>query len=173
MDSLFQNINKEVVISFYQRIVNNNSSDLDKVIATVGAIGLLSLFVFNPLGGSSKSGSKTSKRKFKKRAIPKYEPIIKKELTDEEKIVEVNRKFNEEYRKDAEQIIVKFDKNDDKDVYKKAFLGEMLMKLLLELDSIDVSQIEDLDFKKKLKDGRKNTIHEIQGFLKKIDGLKS
>ncbi|OBA27670.1 hypothetical protein HANVADRAFT_1543 [Hanseniaspora valbyensis NRRL Y-1626] len=173
MDGLLQKINTDAVVSFYQRLINNNASDMDKCIATVGAVGVLSLFVFNPFGGSGNiKKSKKNKKRVVKRTIPKYEPIIKKELTDEEKVVEVKRKFNEEYKKDAEQILQSFDKNNEKDVYKKGFLGEMLMKLLLELDSIDVSQIEDLEKKSKLKEGRKNTIHEIQGYLKQIDALK-
>ena len=176
MESILQKINTDAVVSFYQRLINNNASDMDKCIATVGAVGVLSLFVFNPFGGSGNSSnvkkSKKNTKRVVKRTIPKYEPIIKKELTDEEKVVEVKRKFNEEYKKDAEQILQSFDKNNEKDVYKKAFLGEMLMKLLLELDSIDVSQMEDLEKKNKLKEGRKNTIHEIQGYLKQIDALK-
>lgn len=174
MDGLLKRFNADAAVSFYQRLINNNASDMDKCVATLGAVGLLSLFVFNPFGGSgsSNNGRKTPKKTIKKRTIPKYEPIIKKELSDEEKVTEVKRKFNEEYKADAEKILEKFDKNNAQDVYKKSFLGEMLMKLLLELDSVDVSQMEDLEKKAKLKEGRKNTIHEIQGFLKEIDALK-
>jgi EAL domain-containing protein (putative c-di-GMP-specific phosphodiesterase class I) len=57
-------------------------------------------------------------------------------------------------------------------VYQQKFLGEMLMKLLLELDAVDVSEIEDVERKQNIKQMRKDGIKLIQGYLKPIDALK-
>lgn len=175
IDNVIDKLNQEAV-SFYSRIVNNNPTDTDKIIGTISCVSILYYFLFIP---STPKMKKTIPRKpyARKKLVnnDKFSPLIDKTLQNEDKINAVVNKFKTTFEKDCIKLLDpenKYNSNDDKMVYQQKFLGEMLMKLLLELDAVDVSEIEDVERKQNIKQMRKDGIKLIQGYLKPIDALK-
>lgn len=91
-------------------------------------------------------------------------------MTLEKKIENVSLRFNDEYRDKVQQLVENFDAENEKDVYQRNFYNEMLLKLLIELDGVDLIDIEG-ERKAALKERRKAGIKEIQVELKKLDKL--
>ena len=175
IDTFIDKLNYEAV-SFYNRMISNNPTDTDKIIGTISCVSILYYFLFIP---STPKIKKTIPRKpyVKKKLVnnDKFSQLIDKNLQNEDKINAVVKKFKNDFEKDCKKILdpeVKYNPKDEKMVYQQKFLGEMLMKLLLELDAVDVSEIEDAERKQNIKQMRKDGIRLIQGYLKPIDALR-
>lgn len=119
---------------------------------------------------SSRLTDKGTKKKRAKKQTKKEQqkPIA---MTLEMQIESVRLRLNDEYKEGVLGLIDEFDKDNEKDVYKRNYYNEMLLKLLIELDGIDLVDVAG-DRKLHLKEDRKAVIKEIQTFLKKLDKLK-
>ncbi|CCE62593.1 hypothetical protein TPHA_0C04430 [Tetrapisispora phaffii CBS 4417] len=145
-----------------------NKTQNDNLMATLCITGvtatLLAIFLLkSSSAGKSKKGKK---KKLKKQNMK----VAKKPLTLEEKIEKVLGTYNTEYRDGINKLLETFDKSE-KQVYEKNYFNEMLLKLLIELDGVDLMDISDPERKTALKLRRKEAIKLIQGELNKLDNL--
>ncbi|CAI4039739.1 hypothetical protein SMKI_09G1470 [Saccharomyces mikatae IFO 1815] len=106
--------------------------------------------------------SKKSKAQFEKAPVS---------LTLEEQIENVSLRYSNELAGRSRDLINRFDAKDEKDIYERNYCNEMLLKLLIELDGIDLINVEE-SLRKSLKEKRKAVIKEIQAMLKSLDSLK-
>lgn len=137
----------------------------------VGSVVLLAL-----LGSiSSKKSRKSKNQKRKKRGSKNKggmkEITKKKPLTLEEKIESVQQKYNKEYKDGLHSLLANFKSDSETDEYQCNYYNEMLLKLLIELDGVDLTDVEG-ERKQTLKEKRKAAVKEIQGELKNLDRLR-
>ena len=92
-------------------------------------------------------------------------------LTLESRIENVELRYENEFKPRIESLLKSFDKNIERDVYERNYCNEMLLKLLIELDGIDLVELEP-ERKKILKSKRKDVIKLIQTKLKLLDSLE-
>ncbi|CAI4848050.1 CNT_collapsed_G0053520.mRNA.1.CDS.1 [Saccharomyces cerevisiae] len=92
-------------------------------------------------------------------------------LTLEEQIDNVSLRYGNELEGRSKDLINRFDVEDEKDIYERNYCNEMLLKLLIELDSIDLINVDE-SLRRPLKEKRKGVIKEIQAMLKSLDSLK-
>ncbi|KAL6944780.1 hypothetical protein ACO0RG_001534 [Hanseniaspora osmophila] len=119
-----------------------------------------------------KTGKSKGRASSVQKSTPKTTPAPPKpKKTSAEEIQEVNVKFNKEYREGIVQLLESYDPAVEEDTYKKKFYGEMLLKLLIELDGVDLISMEEGEAKNALKTKRKQSIKEIQSYLRKVDAL--
>lgn len=176
IDSIIDKVNHEAV-SCYNRIISNNPTDTDKIIGTIGCVSILYYFLFVP--STPKVKKSIPRNPYAKKKLvnnDKFATLIDKSLQNEDKINAVVNKFKTDFEKDCEKLLDpenKYNPKDEKMAYQQKFLGEILMKLLLELDAVDVSEIEDIERKQNIKQMRKDGIRLIQNYLKPIDALKT
>ncbi|AMD20669.1 HDL075Wp [Eremothecium sinecaudum] len=164
---------KRHVDSFFGPLIKKHSND-QMALAVASTIGALlmtyvvcSKFVRN---GKSKAGVKKSKKKRSKgNGFTEYQK--KQPLTLEEKIDKVLEKFNTEYKSGIENLVATFEAETESHVYQCNFYNEMLLKLLIELDGIDLAGVTG-ERKLLLKKNRKDAIMQIQQQLKTIDKLR-
>lgn len=118
---------------------------------------------------STSKNRKQTKRKKNKGEIRKEDekPVP---MTLEKKIENVSLRFKDEYSDKVQRLLEDFDAENEKDVYQRNFYNEMLLKLLIELDGVDLIDVEG-ERKVTLKERRKAIIKEIQAELKKLDKL--
>lgn len=115
--------------------------------------------------------SSDSKKGRKKRKIKKGSKVAKPiPLTLEEKIQKVLTTYNTQYKGEISQLLENFNPSEEKEVYQKNYFNEMLLKLLIELDGVDLMDIEG-ERKAILKQNRKDAVKLIQGQLNKLDKL--
>ncbi|CAR28174.1 hypothetical protein ZYGR_0N06650 [Zygosaccharomyces rouxii] len=91
-------------------------------------------------------------------------------LSRESHIDTVSTRFHQEYKPGLLQLVGKYDPKNEKNSYDKRYYNEMLLKLLIELDGIDITALPT-DDKLKLKNRRKTVIKEIQTHLQLLDTL--
>lgn len=149
--------------------LKNDKGELNIYLATATA-ALLAVIVWkfsSKSAATSTNNSSKKKNKKRKASTKKEEPVP---LTLEKRIENVHLRYKNEYEDRIKKILGSFDPDSEKDVYEKNFCNEMLLKLLIELDGIDLIN-EEPERKKQLKEQRKLVIKEIQGQLKKLDTL--
>ncbi|SCU81078.1 LAMI_0B04720g1_1 [Lachancea mirantina] len=93
-------------------------------------------------------------------------------LSLKEQIDAVYAKYMDEYKTGLHQLLENYDPAREKDQYQRKYYNEMLLKLLIELDGVDLVDLP-AEEKAALKEKRKQTIKEIQSELKKLDALKA
>ena len=113
-------------------------------------------------GSSKKSKSKSHKKKNKKEKVAA--------LTHEMQIENIHLRYKNEFEDRVNNILGAYNPDDEKSVYEKKYCNEMLLKLLIELDGVDLVS-EEPEKKAILKAKRKAVIKEIQTQLKKLDTL--
>ncbi|EDO15410.1 hypothetical protein Kpol_1063p21 [Vanderwaltozyma polyspora DSM 70294] len=116
------------------------------------------------------SQPKSSKKSSKKKKAKKTSPVQAAPQTYEERIQNVINKYNKEYKDGILKLCESFDKSNESEVYQRNFLNEMLLKLMIELDGIDLVDVEG-ERRAQLKQSRKSAIKLIQGQLSKLDSL--
>lgn len=92
-------------------------------------------------------------------------------LTLEGKLENIRLRYENEFKTRIEKLLEVFNKDDEKLIYERNYCNEMLLKLLIELDGVDLI---DLPTEKRmtLKQKRKDIIKLIQSELKVLDALK-
>ncbi|CUS23572.1 LAQU0S10e03466g1_1 [Lachancea quebecensis] len=159
----------DYVTSTLEPWVRKLRNDNMAMIYTATAVGaLLLVLVFKP----SKSSKPKKSRKSKGKKAEKSRPNVqRKPLTLEEQIEGVHQKFVNEYKEGLDNLAESYDTTSEKDQYQLNYYNEMLLKLVIELDGVDLVEVEP-ELKTKLKSRRKQVIHEIQSSLKRLDLLK-
>ncbi|EJS43267.1 snl1p [Saccharomyces arboricola H-6] len=147
--------------------LSKTSTSTYVVLAVIAVVFLVT--VTRPTGNKGKSSKKKgskkgskSKGQFKKAPVP---------LSLEEQIGNVSLRYNNELRDRSADLINRFDATDEKNIYERNYCNEMLLKLLIELDGIDLINVDEF-LRKSLKEKRKAVIKEIQATLKSLDSLK-
>ncbi|CAI4065413.1 hypothetical protein N7582_003024 [Saccharomyces uvarum] len=155
------------VMDEWKSKLSKTSTSTYVVLAIIAAVFLVT--VTRPSSSKGKSSKrkgskkdKKSKGRFEKAPVP---------LTLEERIGNVSLRYNNELRDRSKDLINRFDSGDEKDVYERNYCNEMLLKLLIELDGIDLINVDE-SLRKSLKEKRKAVIKEIQATLKSLDSLK-
>lgn len=92
-------------------------------------------------------------------------------LALEAQIENVELRYENEFKPRIQVLLKSFDKNIEKDVYERNYCNEMLLKLLIELDGIDLVNLEP-ERKRILKSKRKEVIKLIQSEIKLLDSLE-
>lgn len=91
-------------------------------------------------------------------------------LTLEGQIENVALRHENEFKPRIEKLLASFNKKNEKEVYERNYCNEMLLKLLIELDGIDLVDL-GAERKQVLKQKRKEVIKTIQSELKALDAL--
>ncbi|KAL6949034.1 hypothetical protein ACO0QE_001522 [Hanseniaspora vineae] len=181
MDSLITNfkqlLNMDTLRSFKTQFLSEqNNKYLPYIVAATCCclvyFGITSNNSNNQNKKRRRPKKKTSKSRSKTSLTQKSTPAPTPKKTSAEKIQDVNVKFNKEYREGIVQLLESYDPSVEQDTYKKKFYGEMLLKLLIELDGVDLVGMEEGEAKTALKTKRKQSIKEIQSYLRKVDALK-
>lgn len=135
-----------------------------RVIAIV-ATSTFAICIAYYIWGSFSNGSTKQANKVKLNKKDKSAP-----LTLEGKIENVALRYENEFKPRIEKLIESYNKKNEKEVYERNYCNEMLLKLLIELDGIDLVDVE-AERKKLLKQKRKDIIKVIQSELKTLDAL--
>lgn len=146
-----------------------DDSEVSSTLYMTGAAAIIvTAIIWRSLGISS---SKRIKRQQVKKKDSKHKKDVKLEpLTFEKKIDNVRLRFNKEYKPGIDQLLENYDPADKDKVYQRNFYNEMLLKLLIELDGVELVEVQG-ERKIALKEQRKGVIREIQTHLKTLDKL--
>ena len=112
--------------------------------------------------GKKKKTDQGNDGKFKEAPVP---------MTLENQIENIWLRYKNEFEKRIEGLLTSFDAGDEKQVYERNYCNEMLLKLLIELDGVDLVNLEP-ERKQVLRNRRKDIIKIIQGKLNALDKLK-
>lgn len=104
----------------------------------------------------------------KKQASLDKKPIA---LNPTEQLENIYLRYENEFKGRIAKITELYSPDDEKDVYERNYCNEMLLKLLIELDGVDLLSLEGNE-RKKLRQRRKDIIKVIQNELVKLDSLK-
>ncbi|SCU85023.1 LAFA_0D13432g1_1 [Lachancea sp. 'fantastica'] len=155
-----------------------NNDNMTGVYAATTALGaLVFLLVLRPLNRrfkddkNNRSNSKKNKNQKKKKTPGRISKRTEKPASLEDQIENVHQRFLSEYKQGVDALIQDFDPSSEKLQYQRNYYNEMLLKLVIELDGVDLVDLEG-DRKTVLKDRRKQVIKEIQTDLKRLDSLK-
>ncbi|AJR47382.1 BEM_collapsed_G0028250.mRNA.1.CDS.1 [Saccharomyces cerevisiae] len=147
--------------------LSKTSTSTYVLLAVIAVVFLVT--IRRPNGSKGKSSKKRASKKnkkgknqFEKAPVP---------LTLEEQIDNVSLRYGNELEGRSKDLINRFDVEDEKDIYERNYCNEMLLKLLIELDSIDLINVDE-SLRRPLKEKRKGVIKEIQAMLKSLDSLK-
>ncbi|CEP60607.1 Snl1p LALA0_S01e14840g [Lachancea lanzarotensis] len=151
-----------------------NNDNMPSVYAATTALGaLMFLFVLRPLNRrfTDNKSNKTSKKKTKGQSKKKATSRSSKPVSLEDQIENVYMRFSKEYKQAVDALVEDFDPSSEKLQYQRNYYNEMLLKLVIELDGVDLVDLTG-DRKTALKDRRKQVIRAIQTDLKRLDSLK-
>lgn len=171
MDSLieFYKTNLKPLVNQY---VSVDSTTSGTVYVTGAAAIIVTAILWRNLRLSSSRGNKKTQQRRKKSAktAAKKEDDKPVPLTPEKRIENVHLRFRNEYEQGVLGLINGYDSSDKDQVYQRNYYNEMLLKLLIELDGIDLANM-DGEKKASLKEQRKMVIKDIQSHLKSLDKL--
>lgn len=119
---------------------------------------------------STTTSTTTTTRKKKSCKHHEKMPTKTVPLSKESHIDSVSIRFHQEYKPGLLQLVGKYDSQDEKNRYNKRYYNEMLLKLLIELDGIDITDLPTNE-KAELKSKRKTVIRDIQKHLQLLDTL--
>lgn len=139
----------------------NQDSRVIAIVATSTFAICVAYYIWGTLSKGTSKQDKKVKLDKKDKAAP---------LTLEAKIENVALRYENEFKPRIQKLIDSFNKENEKDVYERNYCNEMLLKLLIELDGIDLVDVEAAR-KKILKQKRKDIIKIIQSELKTLDAL--
>lgn len=141
------------------------------VTCTVLTIGLFTLYFMRWASGKSITGKSTiGMTAPPPKVLLKATERKKMDLKHGERLDTVFSKFEGEYQQDINNLCSDFEHGNEKQEYKRNFYKEMLTKLLIELDGIDLVSLP-AEKKAPLKEKRKGFIKMIQADLKRLDTL--
>lgn len=145
---LFKNLQENLVV--------------DNIAISSAIAALLSIVIWKFLGSSGKQSSNVSKNVHTTKTVP---------LTLEGKIENIALRYENEFKDRIIKLVEIYDNKNEKLVYERNYCNEMLLKLLIELDGVDLVDIEP-ERKAILKQKRKDIIKVIQKELSTLDCLK-
>ncbi|AET39447.1 Snl1p Ecym_4393 [Eremothecium cymbalariae DBVPG len=140
-------------------------------VAVTTALGAL-LLVYVAGNRRAKAGKSKSAKKESKKKGGKPKAVRKECLTLEEGIEAVQRKFETEYKAGLTKLLEDFEPGNEKYEFECSYYNEMLLKLLIELDGIELTEVTG-ERKDMLKKKRKAAILTIQQQLKKLDKIRT
>lgn len=167
----------EHIVAFYKSnlkpLANQffpDDSDASSTFYMTGAAAIIvTAIIWRSLGLSS--SKRTKRQQAKKKDRTKRNKDVKPEpLTLEKRIENVRLRFNDEYKPGITSLLENYDPADKDKVYQRNYYNEMLLKLLIELDGVDLGEMQG-ERKIALKEQRKGVIREIQAHLKTLDKL--
>lgn len=141
----------------------NGDSHIVAIVATSTFAICVAYYIWGALSGGKKTNKSANKNveKANKKPVP---------LTLEGQIENVSLRYENEFKPRIEKLLDSFDKEDEKQIYERNYCNEMLLKLLIELDGVDLIALEP-ERKQILKQKRKDVIKVIQSELKALDAL--
>ncbi|CCK71690.1 Snl1p KNAG_0H02750 [Huiozyma naganishii CBS 8797] len=128
---------------------------------------VVAIFVSAFLWASCKGSNGSKKSAGGKKPAQSKKPA---EMTLEAQIENVRLRYVNEFQTRIASLKKHFDGRDEKNVYERNYCNEMLLKLMIQLDGIDLVDVEQ-PRKGELKLKRKEVIRLIQGELKVLDEL--
>lgn len=141
--------------------------DYDYTVLGVGVSALLVISTLLLLKRGSKTHVKDKKTKSKSKPKLSFVEQVQLQLREcEERVRTKLEKGIRSYIEEFETL-----KADDKQ-YKFNYFQEELLKELIRLDGIELSEMNDLEKKQGLKISRKDLIKYIQGLQKELDAFK-
>ena len=136
----------------------------------MGAISLFiavaTMFLWNYV--ARKNDVSTQEGIKKKQADLDKKPVA---LNPTEQLENIYLRYENEFKDRITKITELYSPEDEKDVYERNYCNEMLLKLLIELDGVDLLTLQGNE-RKKLRQRRKDIIKDIQNELVKLDSLK-
>lgn len=135
---------------------------------TGAAAIVVSAIVWRSLGLSS--SKRSNGQQPKKKSSKRSKDIKPEPLSLEKKIKNVRLRFDDEYKPGIQLLVENYDPADKDKVYQRNYFNEMLLKLLIELDGVDLGEVQG-ERKAVLKEQRKTVIRDIQADLKTLDKL--
>ncbi|GAV54167.1 hypothetical protein ZYGR_0AK06690 [Zygosaccharomyces rouxii] len=145
-----------------------NPSSLSSALYLTGAAFVVTALFwrYSSIGTTTTDRTKTKKSHKQQQKMPtKTVP-----LSRESHIDSISTSFHHEYKPGLLQLVGNYDSENEKNCYDKRYYNEMLLKLLIELDGIDITVLPT-DDKVQLKNRRKAVIKEIQHHLQLLDTL--
>ncbi|QLL32263.1 hypothetical protein HG536_0C04320 [Torulaspora globosa] len=168
------------VIGFYKgnlkplvdQYVPEGSAMSSSVYLTGAAAIIVTAILWRNLRLTSRKATKKDHQRRKKpaRASAKKEHDKPIPMTPERRIHNVRLRFLDEYEQGVLKLLENYNAGDKDQIYQRNYYNEMLLKLLIELDGIDLSNVPG-EKKLTLKQQRKTVIKEIQTHLKLLDKL--
>ena len=136
----------------------------------MGAISLFiavaTMFLWNYV--ARKNDVSTQEGIKKKQADLDKKPVA---LNPTEQLENIYLRYENEFKDRITKITELYSPEDENDVYERNYCNEMLLKLLIELDGVDLLTLQGNE-RKKLRQRRKDIIKVIQNELVKLDSLK-
>ena len=137
---------------------------------------VISIYLWRSLGVSNSKKSRQRRRRKagkKKRAEGNNEKFKEAPvpMTLENQIENIWLRYKNEFEGRIEGLSTSFDAGDEKQMYERNYCNEMLLKLLIELDGVDLVNLEP-ERKQVLRNRRKDIIKIIQEKLSALDKLK-
>ncbi|SMN21157.1 similar to Saccharomyces cerevisiae YIL016W SNL1 Protein of unknown function proposed to be involved in nuclear pore complex biogenesis and maintenance as well as protein folding [Maudiozyma saulgeensis] len=134
------------------------------------AMGAISLFIAVATMFLWNYVSRKNEANFGKKKAPTMDPKPIA-LNPTEQLENIFLRYENEFKDRIAKIMELYSPDDDKDVYERNYCNEMLLKLLIELDGVDLLALEGEE-RKQLRQRRKDIIKVIQNELVKLDSLK-
>ncbi|AAS54729.1 AGR239Wp [Eremothecium gossypii ATCC 10895] len=158
----FESVGRYAVV---QKAVEKWQEDKTPVVAAVTA-GTLAFVLWAGwgVGGRKQAGSR------RKRSARGGRNGVALRKGPEDSIAAVEARYEKEFRERAERVVAAGRLADEKDEWECNFCKEMLLKLLIELDGIELTA-ESGERRATLKKRRKAAILKIQEQLKRLDEL--
>lgn len=148
---------------------DNKDSQLIAMVATGTFAICIAYFIWGVFAKNPTKQSTVTNNAKSAKDIQKKKSVVP--LTLESQIENVELRYENEFKPRIQKLLKSFDKNIEKDIYERNYCNEMLLKLLIELDGIDLVDLEP-ERKKILKSKRKDVIKLIQTELKLLDSLE-
>ncbi|AGO14094.1 AaceriAGR239Wp [[Ashbya] aceris (nom. inval.)] len=162
LQKLSESVGRHAIV---QKVLEKWQEDKTPVVAAVTA-GTLAIILWAGWG----SGGRKQARSRRKRSARSGRNGVALHTGLEERIAAVEARYENEFRERAERVVAAGRLADEKDEWECNFCKEMLLKLLIELDGIELTA-ESGERRATLKKRRKAAILKIQEQLKRLDEL--
>ncbi|KAH3901005.1 Snl1p SCDLUD_002470 [Saccharomycodes ludwigii] len=159
------------VLDKTQSYVDQTKFVTSKNIFTAISFCLLSLIYLLAKSTPKKKKKLQKKKSHKNRDIGLSTSKPPSKKSHDEQIKSALNKYDSEYKEGVTRLVTNYNPELQDDVYQKNYYNEMLLKLLIELDGVDLTTIENPELKSELKSKRKTAIRSIQAELHKLDAL--
>lgn len=145
-----------------------NPSSIPTALYLTGAAFVMTALLWTYSSTNNATNDSTKRKKSgnkRKKMQAKTAPLSKGSHIDI-----ISKTFHNEYKQGLLQLVVNYNAKDEKNRYDRRYYNEMLLKLLIELDGIDITALPTEE-KLQLKNKRKAVIKEIQTHLQLLDTL--
>ena len=117
----------------------------------------------------AKSKAEDAGKKIDERKKENERPVVP--MDPETKLENVALRYENEFKDRITKITELYSPHDEKDVYERNYCNEMLLKLMIELDGVDLMSLPGAQ-RKKLRLRRKEILKTIQQELVRLDALE-